>query len=234
MGGELPGKKMSVNSNDNFHPVDEINPVHLPHINSDCASNSRNCKIEMVTVTENHYKDHDRMDTGFHPQAASEMKTKLSSRQNIQQHGGNADADFHETDETGNRCADINNESINWAYNHLSKQAKSNYDQFGVKLVTGDDMGPYNEGPLWIWTLMDYKKSKDKQSVVVRSPMMRTPTDYFIGSAAGFHYCKVLSPFKAIEWMMLDGLYDNNGIKNMYGEEEFEESFEQSFDLFLQ
>ena len=171
------------------------------------------------------------MDTGFHPQAASEMKTKLSSRQNVQIHAGIADADFTAMDEDGNRCAEINDASINWAYEHLTKQAKSNYDQFGLKLQTGDDKGPYNEGPLWIWTLMDYKKSKDGKYMVVRSPMMRTPVDYFIGSAAGFHYCKVLSPFKAIEWMMTDGLYDNNGIKNLYGEEDFDE---QSFDLFLQ
>jgi len=42
--------------------------------------------------------------------------------------------------------------------------------------------------------------------------MMRTKTDYPIQSAAGFHYCKVLSPFKAMEWMMNDGLFANNGI----------------------
>jgi hypothetical protein len=48
--------------------------------------------------------------------------------------------------------------------------------------------------------------------MVVSSPMMRTPTNYFIGAAAGFHYCKVLSPFKALEWMYDDGLYLNNGI----------------------
>lgn len=42
--------------------------------------------------------------------------------------------------------------------------------------------------------------------------MMRTPTDYFIGSAAGFHYCKVLSPFKALEWMLVDSLFTYDGI----------------------
>lgn len=96
----------------------------------------------------------------------------------------------------------------------MSTQAKANYDKYGVKLVTGDDLGPFNEGPLWIWTLMDYTESEDGTEMVVSSPMMRTPTNYFVRSAAGFHYCKVLSPFKAIEWMYLDGLYKNNGIKN--------------------
>ena len=80
--------------------------------------------------------------------------------------------------------------------------------------MTGDDLGPYNEGPLWIWTYMKYSTSDDKKTVTIQSPMMRTPTDYFIGSAAGFHYCKVLSPFKVLEWMYVDGLLEFNGLKN--------------------
>jgi hypothetical protein len=63
---------------------------------------------------------------------------------------------------------------------------------------------------------MSYKESKDKSQMIVSSPMMRTPTDYFIGAAAGFHYCKVLSPYKAMEWMMVDSLFNKNGIKNNF------------------
>ena len=85
-------------------------------------------------------------------------------------------------------------------------------------MVTGNDLGPYNEGPLWIWTMMDYKEAKDHSTMTVSSPMMRTPTDYFIGSAAGFHYCKVLSPFRAMEYMYVDSLFNADGIKNSYHE----------------
>ena len=81
-------------------------------------------------------------------------------------------------------------------------------------MVVGDDNGPYNEGPLWIWTFMDYKKDLAANTYTVKSAMMRTPTDYFIKAAAGFHYCKVLSPLAALEWMMVDGLLDHNGIQN--------------------
>lgn len=127
-------------------------------------------------------------------------------------------ADFHTDDEVGNRCAEINDKSIAWAYARLSSAAKANYDKFGQKYVTGDDLGPYNEGPLWIWTFMGYTTSDDKKTVTVQSPMMRTPTDYFIGSAAGFHYCKVLSPFKVLEWMYTDSLFEFNGINNVSNE----------------
>jgi len=214
MGGELPGTNMSIDSNDNFHPVQEVNPVHLSEVDSSCAIDSVDCVIKVIPVTENHYEDYDKMDTGSKPQAASEMKSKMSSRQRIQEHAGVSDANFHDLDESGNNCAEINDASIQWAYSQLSENAKANYDKYGVKLVTGDDMGPYNEGPLWIWTLMNYTKSDDGTQMVVKSPMMRTSTSYPVHSARGFHYCKVLSPFKAMEWMYLDGLYDNNGINS--------------------
>lgn len=50
--------------------------------------------------------------------------------------------------------------------------------------------------------------------MLVRSPMMRTPITYPIKSARGFHYCKVLSPFRVLEWMYVDSLFENDGIKN--------------------
>jgi len=44
--------------------------------------------------------------------------------------------------------------------------------------------------------------------------MMRTPVDYPISAAAGFHYCKLLSPYKAMEWIYVDSLFDHNGRNN--------------------
>ncbi len=59
------------------------------------------------------------------------MKTKLSSRQAIQTKAGDEFADFNALDEVGNRCAEINDASIQWAYSRLSASAKANYDAFG-------------------------------------------------------------------------------------------------------
>ena len=60
---------------------------------------------------------------------------------------------------------------------------------------------------------MKYKESDDKTQMVVQSPMMRTPTTYPIKAAAGFHYCKVLSPFKVMEWIYNDSIFDTDGIQ---------------------
>lgn len=112
MGGSLPGTGMKIENDDNFHRVESINPVHLPEVDSDCAKDSENCTIKSITVSECIYEQLDKLDTGYYPVAASEIKTKISSRQRIQQHAGNQFADFHQEDEVGNRCAEINNFSI--------------------------------------------------------------------------------------------------------------------------
>ncbi len=221
MGGTFSSKHIKVVDDDNFHRVQSVEPVHLPSVTTTCDKKATaDCEIKTVSVSENKYDWLDKLDTGYYPISASEIKTKLSSRQAIQQAAGAEFADFHDTDEVGNRCAEINDASIQWAYSRLSKAAKANYDQFGQKYVTGDDLGPYNEGPLWIWTYMKYSTSDDKKTVTVQAPMMRTPTDYFIGSAAGFHYCKALSPFKVLEWMYTDSLFEFNGINSAANETE--------------
>lgn len=143
----------------------------------------------------------------------------MMSRQAVQQHAGNKTADFHETDEVGNRCADINQESLDWALKNASPDAIERYNKVGKKLVIGEDKGPYNAGPLWIWYYMQYADNADKTETLLQSPMMRTPTDYPIGAAAGFHYCKLLSPFRAMEWIYIDALYDHDGIKTAEQEE---------------
>lgn len=81
----------------------------------------------------------------------------------------------------------------------------------------GSDLGPYNAGPLWIWTYMNYLEEKDQSGrdvVTVQAPMMKTPLDYSVSAAAGFHYCKILSPARVLEWMMVDGLRKQRSIKD--------------------
>jgi hypothetical protein len=83
MGGDL-NKKVTLVNDDNFHRVDSVTPVHLPEVDSQCdASPSSKCTINTVTVSQNIYGNLDKFDTGYYPIAASEMKTKISSRQQI-------------------------------------------------------------------------------------------------------------------------------------------------------
>ena len=83
-------------------------------------------------------------------------------------------------------------------------------------MITGDDKGPYNTGPTWLNHFMKYTKDLEAGTYTVQSPMMRTPDDYPVKSARGFHYCKILSPFRVMEWIYVDGLLDKDGIHNDY------------------
>jgi hypothetical protein len=179
MGGTFDDSYITVVDDDNFHRVDSVNPVHLPYVDSTCTPDvTEPCYLNTVTITENKYGWLDEMDTGFYPVSASEMKTKLSSRQAVQIKAGYTDADFSVDDEEGNRCADINDLAIQWALERASPAALQNYETYGIKMVTGDDKGPYNAGPLWIWTFMSYNVDSEKTTMTIQAPMMRTGVNY--------------------------------------------------------
>jgi hypothetical protein len=69
---------------------------------------------------------------------------------------------FHDDDEVGNRCAEINQEALDWALKNSNSKAIDRYNKIGKKLVIGDDLGPYNAGPLWIWHYLTYTDNADK------------------------------------------------------------------------
>jgi hypothetical protein len=219
MAGDFDGNtKISVSINDNFHRVSSINPIHLAEIDTTCDG-SKKCVLEGITVTENIYGG-DMFDTGFYPLAATEMRTKMMARQAYWAAAGIENPDFHELDEEGFRCQEINDYAIQWAEKNASKSALANYKENGIQYVTGDDKGPYNAGPLWIDGSMKYKVDKKARTNTIQSVMMRTPDDYWISASAGFHYCKVLSPFNVMEWIYVDSLYEYDGIDQDYKEAE--------------
>ena len=84
MGGTFDNDNISVLNDDNYHRVQSVNPVHLPEIDTECAPDvSSQCTLNTVTVSENKYDFLDKLDTGYYSCAASEIKTKISSRQAI-------------------------------------------------------------------------------------------------------------------------------------------------------
>jgi len=211
MGGNIADKNVDITPQDNFHRVYTVDPVHLPQINNTCKGNEASkCMLDSITVTENIYSNFDSFDTGKYEIGATEMKIKMMSRQSVQVKAGDVKSDFHADDEVGYRCADINKASLKWALDNAGSKALERYNKLGKKLVIGDDLGPYNAGPLWIWHYLTYTDNKDKTETLMQSPMMRTPTNYLISAAAGFHYCKILSPFRAMEWIYFDSQKDKN------------------------
>ena len=219
MGG-LSSTSTKVVDKDAFHPVYQINPIHLPHILNNC-SKPDNCILQTVTVSQNLYETGDSLDTAFISTSASEIKAKLKSRQAIMEAAGYKNVDFNTTD-SPSICKVINQESYEWAKKNAGLSTLARFEKYGVPMVMGEDKGPYNAGPLWIWTPLSRSKTTNTSGgaiLEVRAPMMRTPTDYFIKASAGFHYCKLLSPARATEWIYVDSLreyYSINSTQLMY------------------
>jgi dienelactone hydrolase len=187
-----------------------------------CSSPS-GCTLTTTTVTEAHYKNTEFPDTGFYPTAAFELRTKLKSRQAVFNAAGKLDANITETDtpiKAGgivDICAEINQASLEWASKTASTSAQSRYNTRGKKLSMGPDQTTCAAGPCWINSDLKYANAKDG-TVSVSSTVMVTENhnlfpcgeplngQFSIPCTAGFHYCKILSPARALEWIYVDSL----------------------------
>lgn len=53
MGGDLSG--VGIETNDNYHEVYTVTPVHLPEIDTTCSKGDKKCSLSTISVTENYY-----------------------------------------------------------------------------------------------------------------------------------------------------------------------------------
>lgn len=123
------------------------------------------------------------------------------------------DADFNKTDMIGDRCKEINQASFDWALAHTDKDVKARYESLGEKMVISPDRNTYNGG-LWIIDPIFYTENDDKSEVDVASLAYRMSDSFPVGMFAGQHFCKILSPFKAMEWIYVDSLYAGRSLSS--------------------
>lgn len=200
---------VKVDDADAFHYVWDVTPVHLPEILNNCSAPTSACTLKTTSITQAIYKWEDGyVDSGFFREAATELRTKLPSRQAMWLAAGKRPAEFNETDKSMHNCADINAMAYRWALQNAPQRTRDRFTKFGEPMVMGEDQA-HVTGPTWIWSPLQYNKGKTaggEPAVVVQSPSMSEPMDSLIKAAAGKHYCKVLSPAYALEWLLIDGL----------------------------
>ena len=204
-----------IDNTETFHPVYQIDPIHLPHIYNNCTAPTTGCILHTATVTQNVYDKLDYLDTGLLPISASEMRVKMSSRQAIMEAVGYKNVDFN-TSDGFSICKLINSVSYQRALKNASNVTLARFVKFGEPYSMGEDKGPYDVGSLWIWDPPHYEKTADSEGndvIEIQSPMLMTPVDFFVKLSAGFHYCKLLSPARAVEWIYVDGLRDHYNIR---------------------
>lgn len=143
---------VQMNISDEFHIVYQP-PEHFAHLDNNCSSIKplNNCVLYVHTVTQNLYDSKDDQDTGDTHSSAEEMRVKMISRQVLYQAADGQSHDFNQTDNQS-LCGLVNQYALNWALENAGSTTKARYDQIGKKMLIGDDVGPLNAGPLWIWT----------------------------------------------------------------------------------
>merc|ERR1712086_732241 len=96
-------------------------------------------------------------------------------------------------------CQSINQASLDWAVANAGKEALTRFSSKGQPYkIVPDTWAPIGlTGPEWIDMAMIYKPTVDKKQVEISAPY---------SSTVGYHYCKLLSPAKVMEWIYVDGL----------------------------
>jgi len=143
---------VQMNISDEFHVVYKP-PEHFAHLDNNCSTIKplNNCVLNIHTVTQNLYDFGDEMDAGDTHSSAEEMRVKMISRQVLLQAADGKSHDFNQTDNQS-LCGFINQYALNWALDNAGTRTKERYEKIGKKMIIGDDIGPLNAGPLWIWT----------------------------------------------------------------------------------
>jgi hypothetical protein len=114
----------------------------------------------------------------------------------------------------GDRCGAINQAAIDWALGKLPEKTRTRFEEYGQKLLVGADLSTCAAGPCWIWDNLKFDRDNEANTVNIQAVYMGTENynKYPCGESkkipcsAGFHYCKLLSPARALEWMYVDGL----------------------------
>jgi len=249
-------KGLTIVGADSLHFVTEEDPsCHLPHIHGNPVDNANpgssgippicsspdGCVLNITTVTQHLYHNSGEvdiwrlhfsvpwLDTGYLPIAASELLTKLKSRQAIWQAAGLIETQFNDTDpsilEGGDHdlCGEINQHAINWAFSKLPPTTQSRFEKYGQQLVIGNDLSTCIAGPCWIWDRLKFERDNEANTVNIQSVWFASENvnNYPCGEqkkipcSSGFHYCKILSPARALEWMYVDGLRNKLSTRNL-------------------
>mmetsp|Transcript_3814 Transcript_3814/g.5919 ORF Transcript_3814/g.5919 Transcript_3814/m.5919 type:complete len:579 (+) Transcript_3814:59-1795(+) len=198
----------------------------------------KGCTLNITTVTQQMYQSAGEFDwwrihfnlssadTGYLMESATELKAKLKSRQSIWEAAGVPNVNYTASDVPtgeggdGDRCAEINAAAIEWAMSVLPKTTKDRFMKYGNKITIGPDQKTCIAGPCWIFDPLKWEEDKKTGDVTVKSVWLgeKNKNIYPCGEGktlpcdAGFHYCKLLSPARVVEWAYVDGLRKNYGI----------------------
>jgi len=103
------------------------------------------------------------------------------------------------------QCRDINEAALAVALELASEDARQRYERIGTKLFFLDDsVSPW--GPGWEFSSGLHYKNVNSTHTSLYSTSLISEPDFIIASAAGMHYCDLLSPYRALEWIYISSV----------------------------
>ncbi|XP_071104987.1 uncharacterized protein [Haliotis cracherodii] len=107
------------------------------------------------------------------------------------------------TDSAGS-CREINEAATKLAVTSSSLRAQYRYRTRAVRPLVFKNDTNLKTGLEWLpWKL---QFTETEHALEVTSASLITPVDFVISSLAGMFYCKLLSPYRAMEWIYVDSL----------------------------
>uniref|UniRef100_A0A7S4KNF5 Uncharacterized protein n=1 Tax=Paramoeba aestuarina TaxID=180227 RepID=A0A7S4KNF5_9EUKA len=206
--------QVTIQNADAMHSVQQIPPPPFPAINNTCSSPNPLCVLETDTVTQNIYNANITTDDPLYPLGAIEMRTEMKSRQALQEAAGVLNPDFNITD-SDTQCEEINQWTFDWALSSAGERSATRFNQLGQRLLFGLDV-VVSEEYSWINSPMTYTSTTlDQEEVIlINSTAWAVSTSFEPANSAGVHYCKVLSPAWAMEWIYVDSLRLNDSLQS--------------------
>ncbi|RUS73106.1 hypothetical protein EGW08_019128, partial [Elysia chlorotica] len=98
-------------------------------------------------------------------------------------------------------CKDLNQIAFQLALDNSTQEAQERYAQYGRPITFKDDL-VYGTGIQWSSTGLIIEESD--AGLLVQGVALVTPVSSFL--FPGMHYCKVMSPYRAMEWINVDSL----------------------------
>jgi hypothetical protein len=199
---------------DAFHSVSDVHPFHLPHIWNKCPSPGNSCTLNVTTLTENFPGSGSLFPntTSGAPLSALELRSKMKSRTTLYKAVGLKPSP--NVDKNYTLCKSANQQAWQWALNNAEDSVRKRFEANGELFVMVDDKeAPIGfHGPEWIEKTLVYNRvqnSKNGNSYIEVQSWTFVVGDFPVHSKylpTGMHYCKLLSPARAMEWIYTDSL----------------------------
>ncbi|XP_065181522.1 uncharacterized protein LOC135812120 [Sycon ciliatum] len=205
----LGASRTSVADRSILWPVNEVFPHdYLPKILNSCTPTDINCTLNTTSVVENVYAESDVADESLAPIAAVQQEVKFNSRQRCYEHAGITPADFNTTDGPS-LCADINQAAYEQAVGKANAVNKARFLKYGQRLR----MAPDKVTSIFpIWSIEPLQIDTSGTEALVTAWASKYSTQNPIPLVAGLHFCKLLSPARAMEWVYVDSLRKSHSL----------------------